>query len=109
MGEFRADVKAKMDEMLLFIPGTKASKAFGYPAYKVNGKVFLFVGQNGVAVKLPGTRAQQLIGTQPAYQKFKVGVDTVWPAWMSIQRDDAADYEQDIEIFEESVQFVAEG
>ena len=32
------DKKAIMDELLLGMPGVKGSKAFGYPAYKVNGK-----------------------------------------------------------------------
>jgi hypothetical protein len=37
--------RAKMDEMLLVMPGVKASKAFGYPAYKINGKGVCFCGQ----------------------------------------------------------------
>jgi hypothetical protein len=37
-----------MDELLLVIPGVKPGSAMGHPGYKVNGKLFAFVGIHGV-------------------------------------------------------------
>ena len=63
--------KAVLDGLLLGMPGVKASKAFGYPAYKVNGRVFAFVG-TGVSIKLPAPRVQELIATHPDMKPFEV-------------------------------------
>jgi len=97
--------KAKIDEMLLVMPGVKAGKAFGYPAYKINGKIFAFVGSKGVAIKLPAARVKQLINGQ-IMKPFEAGEGNVWPEWLSIQRDTFEDYEQDAGLFEESVEFL---
>lgn len=98
--------KAKIDEMLLVMPGVKASKAFGYPAYKVNGKIFAFVGSRGFAVKLPTERVQALLDGE-TFNPFEVGDGTVWKQWLSIQHEHLEDYEGDIDLFEESLEFVA--
>jgi hypothetical protein len=99
--------KSIMDGLLLGMPGVKGSKAFGYPAYKVNGKVFAFVGGNGVAIKLPATRVQELVAGQGAMKPFEVADGVVWREWVSIDRPQSDDYAQDIDLFEESVSFVA--
>jgi hypothetical protein len=101
------DKKAIMDSLLLGIPGVKGSKAFGYPAYKVNGKVFAFVGSRGVAIKLPFTRVQELIAAKEGMKPFEVADGVVWREWVSIDHSQSEDYAQDIELFEESVSFVA--
>ncbi len=98
--------KSVMDGLLIGMPGVKGSKAFGYPAYKVNGKVFAFVGGNGVAIKLPAARVQELIAAHDAMKPFEVADGIVWREWVSIDRPQSDDYAQDIDLFEESVQFV---
>jgi len=97
--------KAKMDEMLLVMPGVKGSKAFGYPAYKINGKVFAFVGSKGVAIKLPAERVKALLDGK-VMKPFEVAEGNVWREWLSIQRETFEDYEQDAGLFEESVEFL---
>ena len=97
--------KAKMDEMLLVMPGVKASKAFGYPAYKINGKVFAFVGSKGIAIKLPAERVNALLDGK-TLKPFEVGNGQVWREWLSIQREASEDYDQDVRLFEESVEFL---
>ena len=97
--------KAKMDEMLLAMPGVKASKTFGYPAYKIAGKVFAFVGSKGVAIKLPEERVNALMDGKTLKQ-FEVGDGVVWRQWLSIQRAESEDYDQDAALFEESVEFL---
>ena len=99
-------LKAKTDELLLVMPGVKGSKAFGYPAYKVNGKIFAFVGSRGFAIKLPTDRVQSLLDGK-VFKPFEVGEGTVWKQWLSIQHEHSEDYEGDIELFEESLGYVA--
>jgi hypothetical protein len=99
--------KSIMDGLLLGMPGVKGSKAFGYPAYKVNGKVFAFVADNSVGIKLPAERVQSLVAGGGAMKPFEVADGVVWREWVSIDRPQSDDYAQDIDLFEESLSFVA--
>ena len=101
--------KEVIDELLLAIPVVTAGKAFGYPAYKVNGKVFCFVGGNGVSVKLPEQRVSQLIDSQADFHPFYPAEGILWKGWVSILLDQPDDYRQHIDIFEESVGYVGSG
>jgi hypothetical protein len=103
---FNTAHKAFLDGLLVGMPGVKASKAFGYPAYKVNGKIFSFVGRTGVAIKLPRTRVLELVGTAPEIKPFEVADGIVWKEWLLIERSNSEEYEQDLALFEESVGYV---
>lgn len=103
---YRDDVKAIMDEML-DMPGVKAGKSWGYPSYSVNKRIFLFVTDGGIAVKLPPTRVQQLADTQENAALFEVGERVTWKSWVLIGHDDADDYFQYHALLQESIEFVA--
>jgi hypothetical protein len=100
-------IKAVIDELLLAIPGVEGGKAFGYPAYKINGKVFLFVGGPGIAIKLPVDRVAALIDSGPEFHAFEPVEGTVWREWVSIDLDAADAYRQHEGLFLESLDFVA--
>jgi hypothetical protein len=100
------EYKTMMDALVKGMPGVKDSKAFGYPAYKVNGKVFAFVGGSGVAIKLPAARVQELIANHDEMKPFEVADGVVWREWVSINKLNSERYVQYIEWIEESVQFV---
>jgi hypothetical protein len=107
MGEYNQQIKDVIDSLVTGMPGVKISRAFGYPAYKVNGRIFAFVG-DGLAIKLPEWRVKSLVGSQPEIRQFEVADGIVWKAWLSIDRDTPDDYAQDMELIEESLQYVAE-
>ncbi len=105
MSDYNLNHKAKLDELLLVMPGVKGSKAFGYPAYKINGKVFAFLGSKGAAIKLPAARVKALLN-EKEMKPFEVAEGTIWKEWLSIQHDNSEDYEQNIALFEESVEYL---
>lgn len=100
--------KAMLDSLLLGMPGVKAGKSWGYPSYKINGRIFAFVGGPGIAIKLPEARVKALVGSEPAFKSFQPAEGTVWREWLSIDRDQSEDYAQDIDLLEESALYVAE-
>ena len=101
------DYKARIDELLLVMPGVKGGKAFGCPAYKVNNKVFAFVRRKEIGIKLPAARVASLIAAYPDVMgTFEPGRGIVWKEWLTIRRDDVQDYEQDVSLLEEAVEFV---
>jgi len=99
--------KAAMDGLLLGMPGVKGGKAFGYPAYKVNGKIFAFVGGDGVSIKLPAARVAALTAAQPEIKPFEVTDGVIWREWVMIEHPDPETLAQHIDLFEESLVFVA--
>lgn len=105
---YREDHKAVLDALLLEMPGVKAGQAFGYPAYKINKKVFCFVGGEGIACKLPAVRVTALITQGAPYTPFEPVEGTVWREWVSIDREQSEDYRDDMALLEESVVFVTQ-
>lgn len=108
MERYRPEHKDMIDSILLQMPGAKGGKAFGYPAYKVNGKVFAFVGGAGMAIKLPEARVNELLGTRPELSPFEVADGVIWKSWLSIEVEKPEDYAEFEPLFLESHQFVAE-
>ncbi len=105
---YNAEYQAVMDEIMNMLPGVKISKAFGYPAYKINGKVFAFVGGATVALKLPQARVQELITRGAVFAPFEVAEGIIWRNWVSISHENPAHYHQDEPLFIESLQYVVE-
>ncbi|MDX2136748.1 MAG: hypothetical protein SF123_01540, partial [Chloroflexota bacterium] len=93
-----------LDDILLTIPNVKAGKAFGYPSYKIAGKVFAFVGGKGMAIKLTEPRVAALVPTQPYYRIFEPAEGLVWKAWLTIEPDDPAAYHDLEPLFIESIE-----
>lgn len=109
MAEVDPVYHAAAEAILTTLPGVKAGKAFGYPAYKVNGKVFAFFGSNGLSLKLPESQVAELIASDPIFQPFSPAEGIVWKAWISMRVNDPADYADHEELLLESLTFVAEG
>ena len=106
---YRKDVKEQLDDVLLGMPGVKDGKAFGYPAFKIGRKIFCFVGADGISIKLPEARVNELVGSQDSMSVFSPDEGTVWKSWLSIQLPDAEDYAEHVALYQESIQFVGEG
>jgi hypothetical protein len=108
MGEYRPELKEQLDVMLTPIPGVKTSRAFGYPAYKVNGRIFAFVGDDGMIFKLSPARADEL-RDQPPFSPFRTSADgKPWTGWVGLDLPDPAAYEDFFDLFIESITFVAD-
>jgi len=106
---YREDVKALLDEILIGIPGVKASKAFGYPCYKVSGRIFCFVSGDAVQLKLPARRVESLVAEGGPYHKFGPVEGTTWREWVALEWQTPADYEQAMDLFIESIEYVRGG
>jgi hypothetical protein len=95
-----------LDAILLAIPNVKASKAFGYPSYKIAGKVFAFVGGKGMSLKLTEARVAALLPTQSYYRIFEPAEGLKWKAWLTIEPDDPAIYHELESLFIEAIEGV---
>ena len=104
-----SDRKAKIDAILLKLPGASARKINGLDAYFVSDKMFACISGNGVGIRLPAATATELQFSRDNVFPFTPGGVVSTREWILIDRADAADYEKDLELFQASLAFVKAG
>lgn len=98
--------KPWFDSTLLNLPGVKAGKMFGYPAYKIEGQFFAFLSRGGIAVKLAPERTAELAATHDDITFFEPAPGRVWRNWALIKHDTPKAYLFDTPIFIEAMEYV---
>ena len=98
--------KARLDALLLALPGVSARTINGLDAYFVTDKMFACISGNGVGLRLPIATATELQFSRDNVVPFQPGGVASTREWIQIDRADAADYEKDFPLFQESVEFV---
>lgn len=104
---FSQEHKTALDALLLALPGVAAGKMFGYPAYYVGKRLFACVYGAGVGVKLPEAIANQML-SQARAVPFRPYGKPKMKEWIQINRTRSADYEQDADLFRDSIKFVSQ-
>jgi hypothetical protein len=98
--------KAQIDALLLRLPGVSARKINGLDAYFVSDKMFACISGDGVGLRLPAATATELQFSRDNIVPFQPGGMTSSREWIQIDRADAADYEKDLQLFLDSLEFV---
>lgn len=88
------------------IPNVSATKTFGMPSFRVGKKVFVSVAGDAVVVKLPLERTAKLIAEGRATQ-FQPFGGPVMKGWVSLTHPDPSGFQADVDLFDESIAFVA--
>ena len=100
--------KDHIDVVLLGLPGVSARKINGLDAYFVSDRMFACISGKGVGLRLPVATANELQFSRENVVPFNPGVASS-REWIQIDREDAAEYEKDLELFQASVDFVKGG
>ena len=98
--------KAKIDALLLQLPGVSARKINGLDAYFVSDKMFACISGNGIGLRLPAATATDLQFSRANVVPFQPGGMASTREWIQIDRADAAEYERDLDLFKSSIEFV---
>ncbi len=98
--------KAQIDTLLLGLPGASARKINGLDAYFVSDRMFACISGGGIGLRLPAAVATELQFARDDVVPFQPRGVTGTREWIQIDRADAADYEQDLELFRASLEFV---
>jgi hypothetical protein len=98
--------KAVIDALLLKLPGVSARKISGLDAYFVSDKMFACISGSGVGLRLPAATATELQFSRSNVVPFQPGGMASTREWIQIDRADAAEYEQDLPLFQASIEFV---
>jgi len=98
--------KAQIDALLLKLPGVSARKINDLDAYFVSDKMFACISGQGIGLRLPVATATDLQFSRDNVVPFQPGGVTSTREWIQIDRADAAEYEQDLQLFRDSLDFV---
>lgn len=101
--------KAQIDALLLKLPGVSARKINGLDAYFVSDKMFACISGGGIGVRLPAAVATELQFSRDNIVPFQPKGVPSTREWIQIERADAADYEKDLQLFQDSIDFVKAG
>ena len=101
--------KALIDALLLKLPGVSARKINGLDAYFVSDRMFACISDRGVALRLPAAVATELHFSRDNVVPFQPGGIASTREWIQIDRADAAEYEKDLQLFQDSIAFVKAG
>ena len=103
------DRKAKIDALLLTLPGVSARKINGLDAYFVSDKMFACISGDGVGLRLPAATATELQFSRNNVVSFQPRGITSTREWIQINCADVAEYEKDLPLFRISLEFVKGG
>jgi hypothetical protein len=78
-------------------------------AYFVSDRMFACISGNGIGLRLPVAAARELQFSRENVVPFQPGGTASSSEWIQINRDDAAEYEKDLELFQASLDFVKGG
>ncbi len=101
--------KACLDALLLKIPGVSGRKLSGLDAYFVSDRMFACISGEAVGLRVPVAMATDLQFSRENIEAFRPGAVPVTREWIQINRADPTEYEQDLELFEASIEFVRGG
>jgi hypothetical protein len=98
--------KAQIDALLLKLPGVSARRINDLDAYFVSDKMFACISGNGVGLRLPVATATELQFSRNNVVPFQPGGMASSREWIQIDCADASEYENDLELFRTSLEFV---
>ena len=101
-----ASRKPQLDALLLKIPGVVGKKIGGLDAYFVNDRMFACLTETGIGIRLPVAAAQDLQFSRSDVVEFKPAGLPSSREWIQIDRAEAAEYEKDLPLFQQSIEFV---
>jgi len=105
----RSARKGRIDALLLALPGVTSKKINGLDAYFVSDKMFACISGNGIGLRLPAAVATELQFSRNDVVPFAPGGTASTREWVQIDRADAGDYEKDLPLFRDSIDFVKRG
>jgi hypothetical protein len=98
--------KAQIDALLLKLPGVSARTLNGLDAYFVSDRMFACISGGGIGLRLPAAIATELQFSRDNVVLFQPRGMASSREWIQIDRAEAAGYEQDLELFRASLEFV---
>ena len=95
MPEYSPEHERILDQMMQNNPNATRAQMFGYPAYKINGKLGVSLAESGIVVKVGRDRVAELTG-RDGVSHFEPQPGRVWKDWVLLK----GNFEGNREIFD---------
>jgi hypothetical protein len=105
----KASRKARIDALLLKLPGVSGRKINDLDAYFVSDKMFACISGDGIGLRLPATTATELQFSRNDVVAFQPSGIASTREWIQINYADVTEYEKDLPLFRASLEFVKAG
>lgn len=102
---FSQEVKETLDSFLLDNVEVEPGKAFGLPAYYVNGKMFAGVYEDGAILKVPEEFRDELLERE-GISEFRPMEKHTMKGWVLLKREDPSELAGDRELFDLAFEYV---
>ncbi len=99
------DLATLLASMLQDLPRVSVKKHVGHASFLAGKKVFAFTRDEGVAVKLPREKIQELVNKKTV-TPLVMG-KRIMKEWVVIKRKSSSEYKKDLNLFKEAVAFVS--
>ncbi len=101
--------KARLDSLLLNLPGVSARKINGLDAYFISDKMFACISGDGVGLRLPAAAVTELKFSRENVVSFQPRGMASSKEWIQIDRAESAEYDKDLQLFLNAIDFVKGG
>jgi hypothetical protein len=98
---YNSEHETALNKIMGNMPDAEAGKMFGYPGYKVNGKLAAGLHKEGIIVKIGRDRAAEVI-SKGTGAKFEPLPGRVWKDWVLL----TSDFDKNAALFKEAVENV---
>ncbi len=101
-----ASRQAQIEAVLLQLPGVSTKEIGGLHAYMVNDMMFACISGEGIGIRVPTATANELLFSRGDVFAFTPRGMASSREWVQINRADATEYAQDLELFRTSMAYV---
>ncbi|MCC6213021.1 MAG: hypothetical protein IT513_18435 [Burkholderiales bacterium] len=102
-------MKEQIDALLLKLPGVSARRIGSVDGYFASDKMFACVGDKGLGLRLPAATATELQFSCQYIRAYSPGGVASTREWVQIVREDPADFAKDMDLVQESLDYVKKG
>lgn len=102
----KAGRQSSIESVLLQLPGVSAKEIGGLRAYLVNDMMFACISGDGVGIRVPAATANELLFSRGDVFAFTPRGMASSREWVQINRADASEYVEDVELFRTSMEYV---
>ena len=99
--KYNPEHETVLNNMMKGQSAAEPGRMFGYPAYKVNGKMAARLHEDGIIIKVGQKRAEEVISKGNG-QKFESLPGRVWKDWVLL----TGDFDKNKALFKEAVENV---
>ena len=109
MADIPSSRKEQIDALLLAIAGVSGRRVSNIDGYFVADKMFACIGDKGVGLKLPSAVATELQFSREGISAYSPGGMATTREWVQIERENPADHAKDLQLFQDSIEYVKKG